>query len=101
MEHKLESAMSEEGRFIEARFIEVTSINVGVFGQTSTKQRAMINVHLIASIESCNHHAEPAVKTMVDMHSSEPRTKRIFLTDTFETVSGLVKKALNPNECTP
>jgi hypothetical protein len=78
----------------EAKFIEVTTISVGVFGAKSKQHRAMLNVQMIESIQSCEHPEDASVQAMIDMHSGEPRPKRYFTVEPYETVANLVKQAL-------
>lgn len=85
MEHKLNP---------EAKFIEVTTITVGVLGAKSKQHRAMLNVQMIESIQSCEHPEDASVLTMIDMLSVESRPKRYFTAESYETVSNLVKQAL-------
>lgn len=78
----------------QARFIEVTTISVGVLGAKSKQHRAMLNVQMIESVQSCEHPEDPNVQTMIDLFSSEPRPKRYFTAEPYETVVSLVKQAL-------
>lgn len=78
----------------EAKFIKVTTINVGVFGQKSTQHRGMLNVQMIASIQECKHQKDAAVKTMIDMHMGDAKPARHFLVEPYEVVTDLVRQAI-------
>jgi len=78
----------------EAKFIEITTISVGVLGVKSKQHRAMLNVQMIESIQSCEHPEDASVQVMIDMHSGEARPRRYFTSEPYEAVASLVKQAL-------
>jgi hypothetical protein len=78
----------------EAKFIEVTTISVGVLGQKSTQHRGMLNVQMIASIQECKHQEDAAVKSVIDMHVGDAKPTRHFLVEPYEVVADLVKQAI-------
>jgi hypothetical protein len=78
----------------EAKFIEVTTISVGVLGQKSTQHRGMLNVQMIASVQECNHQEDAAVKTMIEMRVGDTKPARYFLVEPYKVVADLVKQAI-------
>jgi len=78
----------------KAKFIEVTTISIGVLGVQSKPLRAMLNVEMVVSVRECEHQQESSVKSEVDMHTGSGETLHYFLYDSYETVTNLINQAV-------
>jgi hypothetical protein len=77
----------------ETKFIEITTIKVGVLGVKSKQLRTLLNVRMIESVQECAHPEDAAVKTVIDMLPSEGRQTRHFLGEPFDEIAQLFKNA--------
>lgn len=77
----------------KAKFIEVTTISIGVLGVQSKLLRAMLNVEMVVSVRQCEHQQEPSVKSEINMHTGSGEALRYFLYDSYEAVTNLIKQA--------
>jgi hypothetical protein len=78
-----------------SKFINVTTVSIGVLGVQSKPLRAMLNVETIVSVRECEHQQEPSVKSEIILHIGSGEALHYFLSDPYESIKNLLKQAVS------